>query len=323
MLVEQKWLLLSPSEEDAMQIKKVLLTGLRILAVCLLFALCMAVGASLSGLTRVAPVSSQTPPATAPSNTLLSLLIFCLSAGIVLSYLILRSTWHGWLLAAAMFVGMYGIMTVTSQIESVAFLSSKLGPGMLRAIFLQGAIATALFAPLAVLVLGKWRATTPVVVSPAARMGPASAAWRIILLVLAFVFLYMFFGYYVASQNPEVRKYYGGPDWPTFLAALKGNWQNSRWIYPLQLFRALLYIAFVYPLLRMLRAARWESALASALFLACWTTGLLLPNPLMPASVAHSHFWETLGFSLIFGTLLGWLLSTPPSTGMERAPAAP
>jgi hypothetical protein len=133
----------------------------------------------------------------------------------------------------------------------------------------------------------------------------------------------MFFGYYVAWQNPEVRKYYGGPDWPTFLAALKGNWQNSRWIYPLQLFRALLYIAFVYPLLRMLRAARWESALASALFLACWTTGLLLPNPLMPASVAHSHFWETLGFSLIFGTLLGWLLSTPPSTGMERAPAAP
>jgi hypothetical protein len=133
----------------------------------------------------------------------------------------------------------------------------------------------------------------------------------------------MFFGYYVAWQNPEVRKYYGGPDWPTFFAALKGNWQNSRWIYPLQLFRALLYIAFVYPLLRMLRAARWESALASALFLACWTTGLLLPNPLMPASVAHSHFWETLGFSLIFGTLLGWLLSTPPSTGMERAPAAP
>jgi hypothetical protein len=329
-----------------MQIKRALITGLRILAVCLLFALCMAVGVSLSGLTRVAPqprpaqqissqipsqtvpaapVSPQTPPATpsAPPNMLLPLLIFCLSAGIVLSYLILRSTWHGWLLAAAMFVGMYGIMTVTSQIESVAFLSNKLGPGMLRAVFLQGAIATALFAPLAVLVLGKWRAAMPAVVSPApARMDPASAAWRIVLLVIAFVFLYMFFGYYVAWQNPELRKFYGGPDWPTFFAALKGNWQHLRWIYPLASFRALLYIAFVYPLIRMLRAARWESALASALFLACWTTALLLPNPLMPAGVARSHFWETLGFSLIFGTLLGWLMSTSPRAVSKSAPAA-
>lgn len=329
-----------------MQIKRALITGLRILAVCLLFALCMAVGVSLSGLTRVAPqahptqqiasqtssqtvpvapLSSQTPPATpsAPPNTFLPLLIFCLSAGIVLSYLIVRSTWHGWLLAAAMFVGMYGIMTVTSQIESVAFLSSKLGPAMLRAIFLQGAIATALFAPLAVLVLGKWRAATPAVVSPApARMGPASAAWRIALLVIAFVFLYMFFGYYVAWRNPELRMYYGGHDWPTFFAMLKGNWQDSRWIYPLASFRALLYIAFVYPLIRMLRAARWESALAAAVFLACWTTGLLLPNPLMPASVARSHFWETLGFSLIFGALLGWLMSPPPRAVSKSARAA-
>jgi len=213
-------------------------------------------------------------------------------------------------------------MTVISQIESIVFLSSKLGAGMLRAIFVQGAIGTALFAPLAVLVLGKWRAV-PVVASPApAHIRTASAVWRIALLVIAFVFLYMFFGYYVAWQNPELRKYYGGPDWPTFLAALKGNWQDLPWIYPLASFRALLYIAFVYPLIRMLRAARWESALASALFLACWTAGLLLPNPLMPASVARSHFWETLGFSLVFGTLLGWLLSTPPSTGMERTPAA-
>jgi len=302
-----------------MQIKKVLVTGLRILAVCLLFTVCMAVGLFLSGLPRLVP---QTPPP--PGTIPLPLLFFSLSVGMVVSYLILRSSWHGWPLAVTMFVGIYGIMTVVSQIESIAFLSSKLGPGMLRAIFVQGAIGAALFAPLAVLVLGKWWAAVPVVASPApAHIRGASAAWRIALLVIAFVFLYLFFGYYVAWQNPELRKYYGGPDWPTFFAALKGNWQHLRWIYPLASFRALLYIALMYPLIRMLRAARWESALASALFLACWTTGLLMPNPLMPASVARSHFWETLAFSLVFGTLLGWLLSTPPSAGIERAPAAP
>ena len=51
----------------------------------------------------------------------------------------------------------YGISTVASQLDSVALLSTKLPPGMIRAIFVQGAIAAALFAPLAVLALGKWR----------------------------------------------------------------------------------------------------------------------------------------------------------------------
>ena len=282
----------------------------------------MGVGTALSGLDRVAQ-QSQPAQQQASSELLVPLLIFSLSVGVVVSYLILRSSWHGWTLAGAMFVGMYGISTVVSQLESIFLLSSKLPHGMIRALFAQGAIGTALFAPLAVLVLGKWRAAMPGVASPApAAMRAASAAWRLVLLIIAFVFLYLFFGYYVAWQNPELRRYYGGPHWPNFIASLRGNWQNSPWIFLLASFRALLHVAFVYPLIRMLRAGRWESALAAALFLACWTTVLLLPNPLMPASVARSHFWETLGFNLVFGSLLGWLLSTPPSAVERSEPAA-
>ena len=327
-----------------MQIKSVLAISLKILAVCLLFSVCMAVGGALSGLDRVAQqshpvqtssqtpsqvspaavVSPQTPPRTqpAPGNIFVPLLILSLCVGIVSSYLILRSSWHGWTLAGAMFVGMYGISTVVTQIESLVFLSSKLPHGMVRAIFAQGAIATALFAPLAVLLLGKWRATIPGMVYPApARIRAASAAWKLASLMFVFVFLYMFFGYYVAWQNPEVRKYYGGPEWPTFFDSLKGNWLNSPWIFPIASLRALLYVAFVFPIVRMLRVARWESAAATALFLSAWTTILLLPNPFMPLSVARSHFWETLGFSLVFGTLLGWLLNTPPSAVKGSSPA--
>src|SRR5208282_3293603 len=154
-----------------MPITKLVAMGIRVLGVCLLFTVCMAVGASLSGLTRLAP---QNGPA--PGNIFLPLLVFSLSVGIVVSYLILRSTWHGWTLAGAIFVGAYGIGTVTNQIESIFFLSSKFPPGLLRAIFVQGAIATALFAPLAVLVLGKWRATAPAAVSPAPAPMRASSA---------------------------------------------------------------------------------------------------------------------------------------------------
>jgi hypothetical protein len=99
---------------------------------------------------------------------------------------------------------------------------------------------------------------------------------------------------------------------------LSHNWASFRWLYGLAAFRALLYIACLYPLVRMLYASRRESAFAAALFSACWTTVLLLPNPLLPASIARSHFWETLGFSLVFGALAGWLLCrTAPESQVQ------
>jgi hypothetical protein len=322
-----------------MATRKILLTGLRILAVCLLFAVCFAVGGALSGIDKTAQQAIASPPdplakpqiPAIPENFLRSFLIFALCVGVVVSYLILRARWHGWTLVGAVFVSMYGIGTVASQVESVAFLSSKLPPGMIRAIFVQGAIAAALFAPLAVLVLGKWR--NPAIRTPKPPFVPpdlGSILLRLVILVAAFVFLYMFFGYYVAWRNPELQRYYGGPELATFGAAWRHNWTSSRWIYALAALRALLYIGCLYPLVRMLHAPRRESALAAALFLACWSTILLLPNPLMPPSVARSHFWETLGFSLVFGALAGWLLcftlpvlQVEPHTTASLAPSKP
>jgi hypothetical protein len=307
--------------------RTILLTGLRILAVCLLFAVCSTVGGVLSGVDKVAQqsIAAQTaPPANqqvpqVPENFLRSFLIFTLCVGGTLSYLILRSCWQGWMLVGAVFVSMYGISTVASQLDSVAFLSKKLPQGMIRAIFVQGVIAAALFAPLAVLALGKWRvASIRATKSPAAPPKLASILLRLAILVAAFVFLYMFFGYYVAWKNPELQRFYGGPELATFWAAWRHNWISSRWIYALTAFRGLLCVGCLYPLVRMLHASRRESALAAALFLACWTTALLLPNPFMPAGVARSHFWETLGFSLVFGALAGWLLCfTSPAPQVE------
>ena len=216
-------------------------------------------------------------------------------------------------------MSMYGISTVASQLDSVAFLSDKLPHGMIRALFVQGAIAAALFAPLAVLTLGKWRAASPhVPVSSVVPRKLSSIMLRLAILVAAFVFLYMFFGYYVAWRNPELQRYYAGPELPTFWASLRHNWISSPWIYALAAFRALIYIGCLYPIVRMLYTSRRESAFAAALFSACWTTVLLLPNPSMPVSVARSHFWETLGFSLVFGALAGWLLCvTPPARQVQ------
>ena len=308
-----------------MATRKIFTVGFRILATCVLFAVCFLIGGALSGIAKIAQqVPASTPPgnspAPVPANLLVSFSILALCVGTVLSYLILRSSWRGWTLTGAIFVSMYGISTVASQLDSIAFLSNKLPQGMIRAIFIQGAITAALFAPLAVLLLGKWRSASPVSpVSNPSPWPPGSLVARVAILVIAFVFLYMFFGYYVAWRNPELQRYYGGSEFASFWAALKSNWIHSPWIYPLAALRALVYAGCVYPLIRMLRASREESALAIALFLTCWTTMLLLPNPLMPASVARSHFWETFGFSLIFGALAGWLLCPRPQAQLKPA----
>ena len=233
-----------------MALRTILVTGLRIVAACLLFAVSFAVGGALSGIDKIAQqriAPQAAPPANPvpaiPENLLRSFLIFTICVGGTLSDLILRSRWHGWKLAGALFVSMYGISTVASQLDSIAFLSSKLPQGMIRAIFIQGALAEALFAPLAVLALGKWRAA-PVraPMSPAAAPKLATILLRVTILVAAFVFLYLFFGYYVAWRNPELQRYYGGQELATFWAAWKHNWMSSPWIYALTAFRALIYV---------------------------------------------------------------------------------
>src|SRR5712692_5502652 len=108
-----------------MALRTILLTGTRILAACLLFAVCFAVGGVLSGLDKIgqravasqpaSPANQQVPQM--PENLLGSFLIFTVCVGGTLSYLILRSRWHGWMLVGAVFVSMYGISTVASQLD--------------------------------------------------------------------------------------------------------------------------------------------------------------------------------------------------------------
>jgi len=294
-------------------------TGLKIVAVCFVLGVCFAIGGALAGVDKLAPKEPQS----APPDLFLPLAAFCLIVGSVVSYLVLRSTWSGWRLASALFAATYGISTIATQVETWFFLSAKMPPGMIRALFVQGAIATALFAPLAVWILGKWKPAPAAVENREASPLTATAmTWRVALLVVAFILLYMFFGYYVAWRNPVLRAYYGGTDSASFYEALKSTWQKQPLLFLLQVFRSLLYVACVYPLLRMLRGARWEQVIAPALFLACWTTALLLPNPLMPASVARSHLWETLAFNVTFGALMGFLLGKTRARGEDSSPAA-
>lgn len=54
---------------------------------------------------------------------------------------------------------------------------------------------------------------------------------------------------------------------------------------------------------------RLETACTIAALFGIWSFVLLMPNPLMPASVARSHFWETLWCDLLLGAIVGWVLA--------------
>jgi len=63
-------------------------------------------------------------------------------------------------------------------------------------------------------------------------------------------------------------------------------------------------------ILRMIRARRWEAALAVALtFTALLAIPLgLFPNPYMPPLVRQEHFFELLTSMLLFGGVAGWIM---------------
>jgi hypothetical protein len=59
----------------------------------------------------------------------------------------------------------------------------------------------------------------------------------------------------------------------------------------------------------MLNTSRIETTGIIATLFGVGSFALLIPNPLMPASVAHSHLWETLLSDLLLGAIVGWVLA--------------
>ncbi len=137
-----------------------------------------------------------------------------------------------------------------------------------------------------------------------------SQAARFGILAIVYVVLYYLFGYYVAWQNPDLRLYYSGTtQLKSLYQVMRSNVTETPWMLPFQFGRGLLWALFAYPVISMLNTRRIETAGIIAALFGVWSFALLMPNPLMPVSVAHSHFWETLLCDLLLGAIVGWVLA--------------
>lgn len=211
---------------------------------------------------------------------------------------------------AAVFFVYYGVVTFMSRIES-AFLLTRLPARVLLRLFLIGALVAAPFSVLAVLILGKGRPDR-VDAEPNARLVMLGGEWRWKLAVIALVYvtLYFTFGYYIAWRDPAVRAYYGGIDEGGFWAYMGAVVRDTEWLVPFQILRAMLWTAIALPVIRMMKGAWPEIALAVGLvFSVLMNAQLLLANPYMPESVRLTHLIETASSNLLFGCLVGWLLA--------------
>jgi hypothetical protein len=274
-------------------------TAIRFVAVSILYFVSFVV---VSGALLSTPVEQRTQADA--SAALAALLIVSLINGAVWTYVVRRSRWTGWKLIVTVALVFYGVTTFMPQIETAYFIT-RLPPGMLPRLFLAGIIIAAIFAPLAVLILGKARARANDTTEDA-RLNLTLGSWatKLSLIVVAYILIYFTFGYFIAWKVEAVRAFYNGTDPGNFFVHMANVLRTEPLLFLLQAVRALLWAAIAIPIIKMMKGDWWESGLAVALLFAVMTSLLLLPNPLMPDEVRMAHLLETATSNFLFGWLV-------------------
>lgn len=233
------------------------------------------------------------------------LLVSLVDAG-VCSYLLYRTNWRGTPLLAAFFTVYVLIHTILPQLETWFFSDAfRLGPAVARQTALMGLITTLLFSPLSLLIWGKFNRRRPAKRMANWEVGRFDSLWSgLLLIALLYVVIYFLFGYFLAWQSSEIRKFYSGSEaLLPFFEHFRELLQHQAVIFPFQILRGLIWAGLVILLFQMIPGPNWERALLIGLLFALPAGMLLIPNPYMPPAVRVVHFWETLSSNLIFGIL--------------------
>jgi hypothetical protein len=226
-----------------------------------------------------------------------ALLIVSLIDSLVLGYIILRSRWYGVKLIAAVAVVHFGVQTFMSQIETLYFIGAlKMPLDMVLRIIAMGLLRAVIFAPIAVILLGKFHGTASAENRP--RLAFPLPEWlkRFAILAIVYVIVYFAFGYFVAFQWAEARDYYAG------------TFSNDISLPLFQILRGAMWAALALPIVKMMKGQVWETCLAVGLvFAVLLASGVIFPNPFMPPMVRQAHFFELSSSMLAYGAIAGWV----------------
>ncbi len=291
--------------------KNYILTVLRVLALAISYTVLAVVSADLT--TPREMMQLMTPEQI--NQGAIALPTVSVIMTIMLSYLALRSRWHGWKLAGALFLIPYTLYTFLGQLEILAFpaVLNKFPAGMVPGTLIGGLIVTIPFSLLAVWILGKTREDAQGRLNEHLRMSRSEWAWKVAAGALLYVAVYFTFGYYVAFRTPGLPEFYGQTDPGSFLAQLGNVLRDTPWVPPLQVFRGLIWVAVGCIIMRMHKGSTWEVVLATALaFTVLMNASLIFPNIVWPPVVAQAHAVELVSSNLLYGILLALLMLWEP-----------
>jgi hypothetical protein len=215
-----------------------------------------------------------------------------------------RSDLHGRPLIIALASAVVGLNVVLTQVEAAVFLEISSGEltarglaGMVRALVIVGVLTWAWWPKLM-----PSRSDT----TNAPRFSATGWVGRVLGASIIYLFLYIAAG---LSIYPFVRSFYETQN-------LNVGWS----IFPLQIARGALYVAFALPLVRSLVGTRREVAIAVALLFPALAgvPDLLFPNVYMPDWVRPFHILEIGISNFLFGWLVAWIFWNPAAGGDHR-----
>jgi hypothetical protein len=263
-----------------------------------------ALASILSGIGHFIKLDAQQVPIAGA----LSLVVTLAYTGIA-AFVASKSTWRGLKLVSALFAAFFGINGFLAQIESLVFLKQLvniLPDGMLFHIVLNSALLGAALAVLTPLFYGKLKG--PSETNPDSgwlRMPVTDWVWKLSLIGVAYVIIYLAFGALVAKPiaGEVFSQYYAGLKLPV-------------WFIPFQFARGLVWAATAIPILFLMRGTPRDSGMTIGIMFALFIGIIMIvPNPLFPDQMRIGHLVELLTSSFV----LGWTVVLILTIGRNRA----
>ncbi len=226
----------------------------------------------------------------------------CLLNSAVMVWWVHRCSLRGLPLAAGVFLVFFVCMTVMPQ--SDVFLYLKNYGAIMRPAAVMGFFVSAIFAIATIPVMGRWRKLENSSTRLLVNVGVSGYLWRTVVSTLAYVAIYLLFGYFVAWQNPELRSLYGGSDQVSGFFETLISPPVSNKVIPFQLLRGLIWTLLCVGMIGFSRGNRLWLAIVIGLVLAVvMNSQLLLPNPIMSWNIRFTHMLETATSNFLFGFL--------------------
>jgi len=121
-----------------------------------------------------------------------------------------------------------------------------------------------------------------------------------------YLFVYMLFGYFVAWQFEKLRIFYtGSAEKLGFFGQLLNNLVTNPVIYPFQIIRGILFAIFILPLIKMIDKNKTAFITSICLVYLSTAVMLIIPNALFPDIVRYGHLIEMFTSMLLFGLIVG------------------